>query len=203
MPFQPAPEIVQVEMRFTQEGQKLENVYHVARDDSDSPAARLAVAAFFYDWWVAEMQPLVAAEVTLREIFCTDLSTEAGGTSTFVPTTTTGGANVNGPMPLNVTLAVSARTSKSGRSYRGRSYFVGLTRNVVAGSLVTGAAVAAIQAAYNALQSTYIEQGQLVVLSRRHAGDLRPVALGEPITTWVVVDNAVDSQRRRLLGRGE
>lgn len=203
MPFQAAPNVVEVEMRFTQDGQKVENVFHVERDDSDSPAGRLTVATYFLDWWTAEMQTLVAAEVQLREIFVTDLGVEFGGTSTLVPLTTTTGANVNGAMPNHVTLAVSARTNRSGRSYRGRSYFIGLTNNVVTGSRVSSAAVAAIQAAYNTLQTTYIEQGVLGVLSRRNAGVVRPTAVLEPIVQWVIVDDAIDSQRRRLVGRGQ
>lgn len=202
MAFQPAPDIMEIEMRFTQDGQKIENVYHVERDDSDSPAARLTVATFFYDWWAAEMQPLVAAEVQLREIYVTDLGTEGGGTSTFVPTTTTTGANVNTSMPNHVTLSVSARTNRSGRSYRGRSYFIGLTQNVVTASRVSSGAVAAIQAAYNTLQNTYIEQGVLVVLSRRNNGAERLAAVGEPIVQWVIVDDVIDGQRRRLPNRG-
>jgi hypothetical protein len=190
-------------MRYTQDDQKIENVFHVQVDTPESPATRLQVANFFYDWWVGAMQTLVSTAVVLREVYVTDLGSATGGTTTLVPAEFTGGANVNEPLPNNVTLAIAARTTARGRSYRGRSFVVGLTRNVVEDSRYTNAAVVAVQNAYNALQGTYIEQGQLVVLSLRTAGFPRSSGAITPITGWVVVDNVVDSQRRRLPGRGQ
>lgn len=203
MQFVPVPNCVQVEMRFTQDGQKVENVFHVEKDGPDQAGTRLTVAGYFYQWWTTEMAPLINDQVQLREIYVTDMSAQNGGSTTYVPIATTYGASVQDPLPNNVTLAVSARTSQRGRSFRGRSYVVGLTRNTVLHNRFNDAVVTAVQNAYNTLINDYIEQGQLVVVSKVSGGVPRTEGVTTPITAWVVVDNVVDSQRRRLPGRGE
>ncbi len=204
MAFIPVPNAVSVEMRFTQDGQLVENTFGVITTDGDNPSTRLAIATAFYNWWAAEMQTLVSSTVLLREVYVTDITDEAGGTTAFIPSVTTGGANVNPPLPNGTTLAVSARTNARGRSYRGRSYFIGLTENVVDHNRVTPAAVEAIQAAYNTLGPDYLEvNGTLGVISRYANKNPRSVGVITPITGWVITDDVVDSQRRRLPGRGQ
>lgn len=203
MEFVPFNEVMQVELRFLQDSEKVENVFYVSRDDPGNPTVRQTVAEWFYQWWANAMAPLVSTTVNLREIYITDLTTQFSGTTSYVPAINTGGSNVNDPMPNNTTLCVSARTNARGRSYRGRSYFIGITRNVVVANTVTQAAVDAIQDAYNSLISEYIVQGQLVVASRVSEGVPRTVGVATPITNWVIVDRVVDSQRRRGPGRGQ
>lgn len=205
MPFQPAPFGVQVEMRYTFLGNLCENVFHVLVPDEENPtlATLTAIATVFGEWWDDNVKTIQSANATLREVYAKDISQESGSEYAYTTGLPADGSNVYEAEPGSVTLCVSLRTARSGRSYRGRSYVIGLTENQVNGNQVTSVAAAAWLAAYDALVASFESSAySLAVLSRVNAGVTRPVAALEPIINAVLVDNNVDSQRRRLAGRG-
>jgi len=200
--FVSTPGGLEVVMNYLQSAQKLANVFHVQVDDPTSGTVRQQIAQAFYDWWVAEMAPLTSGAVELTDVLVRDIENELGGQYTLVPPTLTVGALSEEALPNNVTLAVAARTALSGRSYRGRTYFVGLTDNNVIANETPTDFVTSVQNALAALQNTYIEQGVLAVLSMVNNKTPRVAGVLTPIIAWLVTDRIVDSQRRRLPGRG-
>jgi hypothetical protein len=115
------------------------------------------------------------------------------------------------PLPNNVTLTVSFRTANRGRSFRGRNYVVGLGETQVAGNTVAPSVITAFDGIYSQLLASPVAAiATWVVVSRFSGVDPvtkepipRVTGIATPITSVTVVDNVVDSQRRRLPKRGQ
>lgn len=202
MPFQPAENVVQCELRYTWQGQQVENVLHYIMDPI-TPQAMADLAAEVYSVWATYCAPITSNTVTLREVYVFDLTTADGGTATFAPSPLATGGNVNESVVNSTTLCLSLRTALRGRSRRGRLYIVGLTDNIVADNRVSaGGAQAFLDAYANFFDPGVITAGDWAVLSRFSDGVARPVASAATITQVLFTDTVVDTQRRRLPGRG-
>lgn len=203
-PFVPALNVAQVAMRFIQAGQRVENVYNVHNMSAWSALNMIALAQGFKDWWVTNLAPLVTSELVLDSIVVTDLTTSTSTQIIFVSGLPTPGENTNVGLPMNVTVAVRWNTASRGRSYRGRTYHLGLNRANVVGSLINTATQAALKAAYDTLITDVFAVGtsDLVVLSKRSANAWRTAAVFTTIGSSSV-ELTIDSQRRRLPGRGD
>jgi len=113
-------------------------------------------------------------------------------------------------LPNNVAVTVSFRTGLSGRFARGRNYVSGLSEDAVVLNTVDSAVLADIQAGYEALQDVASDNTSTWVVVSRFSGvdgDGVPIPRVEgvttPITAVIIVDSIIDSQRRRLPGRGQ
>lgn len=116
------------------------------------------------------------------------------------------GGATGDPLPGNVALVVRASTGRGGRGSSGRIYQGGLTETQVSGNVVSASVAEAIGNAWNSLIVRLSETGPVpmvpVVYSRFQNNLPRTTALLRPIVSYGVPDNVVDSQRRRLPGRG-
>ena len=162
------------------------------------------IAANLDTWFQGNVIPLVSDAMEIRQIEVVSIAEQNGPQATFssgypIPGT------INTPiLPNNVALCVSLRSGLTGRSARGRWYWCGLTESQVAASAVDGGVVTSIVAAMDALISTIASlSSNVVIVSYESNGIPRP---GGPVkfivTDALAVDNTVDSQRRRLPGRG-
>lgn len=210
MPTGPMPPLnipggVKIAMHFTYLNQKVENVYHVMNNLPNPGEVQLhLIANTFKNWWTTEMRGLCSNQLTLREV--TAGETVPGGVAVLetdgLPNS---GNSSDNPMPGNVTLAVKWGTGLAGRSFRGRTYHLGMTIGQCQGDQVTTAALTAIQAAYNALRTALdnaLVGVEFSVLSTQHNKAWRDPAIMTPIT-GLAIDPDLDSQRRRLAGRGQ
>jgi hypothetical protein len=204
MAFQNCPGVASVELIFDALGQKVENVYHVKQEDAWTETDLTNVAAAFKDWFSVDMAPITHSSVSLGKIVCKDLSTSTGPAIEYVADLPiAGGYSSTAICPLNVTAAVSFGTALRGRSYRGRIYHVGLAVAYVSGNQLGSGTQGSFLSAYGALVTAVSTAGfQLCVLSRFAAKALRTNGIGTAITS-VSVDINLDSQRRRLAGRGQ
>jgi len=209
MPFVPVANTALVELRFTEHGQQIENTlwFEFATDPDEDQLRDLAIA--IEDWWTTQLQSIVSSDVQLRETTATSMTSATSPTATVAPVTAKFGTSTANGEPGNVTMSISFRTGGRGRSFRGRNYAIGLTEDQVDGnSFVTGL-TSLWQAAYFALIAAAATAGWTWVVVSRFSGvdgdgDPIPRAAGitTPVTSVVVVDDFVDSQRRRLTGRG-
>jgi hypothetical protein len=207
MAFIPSPGIVQVEIRGTLGESNVENTLYFF---STSPPVTLnAIENLTGDvaaWWSLVMRDLLPTGYTYRETYAVDLSSETGPTWTEAGSTWAGERiTTAGMMPNNATIAISFRTAQRGRSHRGRNYVCGLSRNDVTGNMVSATLQAALVDAYSQILpgAPYAPAGWLwVVLSRRSNNAWRPQGLSTTIQRVVIVDGIIDTQRRRLPGRG-
>jgi len=210
MPFVPVTNCVEFEMRMLWDGQKVENTLYFGRGFAPTAAQMLAMATLLANWWGTDYANFVAASVDLVEVYATDLTSVSGPTVSYVPPSTISGSLALEAEPNNVSLCVSFRTGSRGRSFRGRNYVVGLTEPALVLSTVQPSTVTAILAAYNQLLSIGTGTGWTWDVVSRYSGVdpttgkpiPRAAGIRTPITSVVVVDPVVDSQRRRLPGRG-
>jgi len=203
MPFVPVTNVLQAEIRYLMDNQRVENTLYFHRPTGVVQVNAVGLADYLFNWWNTSMKPLLASTVQLREIFVTDLSSANSFTHTRVSSPVVAGTRVGAAMPNSIALAISFRTANRGRSFRGRNYVMGSTEGDVVDNTFTGAYVDAVQAAYVAMNAGL---GALnfvwVVVSRFSNGAPRAIGLATPITVVGVFDGIVDSQRRRLPGRG-
>lgn len=203
MPFIPIPDGVKVCMRFNNCDQLACNVFHVKVTEEITEAVLNAIGAIFKNWWVTSMKPNVPPDISLEAVEVTDASVSGGlgvEYTTGLPVT---GSNSNPPMPQNVTAAVKLTTGHTGRSYRGRSYVVGLPNSFRDNKgHLTSAAQTAIDTAYEALiDALQAATWDLAIASLYSGGAPRAAGILTPVIA-ASVNLALDSQRRRLPERG-
>jgi hypothetical protein len=210
MPFVPVANTVLAELRMTADNQFVENTLYFEYLTLPTLTEMQTLGQALIDWWDANIAPLVWIGVELREVVVTALNSGTGLQATVVPATTQLGELNVSALPMNVSLTISFRTGLRGRSFRGRNYIVGLVEGqTTSANEVVSATSAAFVDAYNLLLDFGQDIGASWVVVSRFSGvdgngDPIPRAAGvtTPITSVLVVDNIVDSQRRRLPGRG-
>lgn len=205
MPFVPFITTCQVELVFAYEGQICENVYHVHQTGDWDEAALNTIADTFITWWKANFPALSTQNMKLTKVKARDLTAETA-TGIEAPVTTGNvGTLTDQPMPTGTALAIKWSSGLTGRSFRGRTYHMGMTvSSMFTGNsnFVSNAYLASLVTAYGALLTAVNVADQSLVIASRVAGGL-PRALGAatPIIA-VSIDQNTDSQRRRLNGRG-
>ncbi len=211
MPFVPVTNTVEVEVRMNLDGQKIENTQYYKKASAWSSGDLVTLGNSYLVWWVNFYAVFVSSAVTLSEIYITDLTSSTSLVqSTPAPTPHPAGDRASGVLPNNVALTVSFRTGQRGRSFRGRNYISGFAEDQVVSNTVDSGTVADIESAYNALQDVASDNSCFWVVVSRFSGvdgDGVPIprvaGLTTDITSVLVVDPIVDSQRRRLPGRGQ
>lgn len=205
MAFVPAPNIIQVEFRCLRNGQQVENRVMVNALTAPTPAILEDVAIEAWNWWENLHAPVLPADVNLREVVTTDMSVQNGAQFTYAPDTTTVGGLGGFALPNEVSLCVSLRSGVRGRSARGRWFMLGLTDAVITGTnSVTPAHASNCAASLNALRTAIEGLGYVIVIVS-YITNLEPRPGGPVyfvVTNALVVDNVVDSQRRRKPGIG-
>ena len=198
-----SPLTIRVEFRYTWQGEQCENVVHVKTTATPTATDVQNAAERGLTWWAANAAPQTSTTLQLREVYARSIASSIAPEFTAVPDTTLTGALTTESMPNNVTFCLSLRTGQAGRSARGRWYWAGLTTQQVSGTLIEAAAIVALVDAIFALISAFeLDNLDFVVMSRFSGGIERAVPVLIPVTTVLAVDNVVDSQRRRLPGRG-
>lgn len=205
MVFIPALNVAMVSWRYTQSGQQTENRTFFLRDGTISPTNLAELAEACSDWWVANLRDWSGVHLTLREVYAVDLTTVSSPSATHVETPAPVGVFPGTPLPNNVTLAVSFRTPGRGRSSRGRWFVTGLTETSLSSTLgqtVNIVYAAGILDAFVALNAALPAGWTHVVVSFYSGGAARSEGVVIPITNYLLTDLTIDSQRRRLPGRG-
>lgn len=203
MPFIPAVNCARVEFRMTLDTQQVENVAHF-RFLAGAPTQLdlSTLVAFCLAWWVNSYSNVIVDDVVLTEVVATALNADTG------PQATVSGGGATGDivaesMPGNVAFCLTKRTASIGRSARGRWYAVGLaesTVNVNNLSVVDASAFAV--RVHNLFVAAPPTGWEGVVVSYQHNGLPLVTATIYPIISVIARDTIVDSQRRRLPGRG-
>lgn len=207
MAFIPAPSCAELVPRFRGPGGNImNNVYNFARiggGEYDEVLLQDLINTYIA-WEGATTMMGRSNELSLVSVYARALDYPNAPVVEYQLPTPKIGAHSSPLLPGNVTLSISMRTGRAGRSYRGRSYWVGLYESTVAGDFVTTATANTILGKMgNLLSGDFVLDGhQLVVLSKQENGVPRSIAVATPVTNMVIVDTRVDTQRRRLIGTG-
>jgi len=204
MPFIPVPETVMVEVRMRLNLQSIEQTLYFQKGGGWDSASATTLANDILLWWTTYYRVEISDDVTLVEIVVTDLDVvDSFQVTVPAPSPAPTGSNGDGAAPNNVAICISFRTDRRGRSYRGRNYVSGIPTNLILNSVVLPDFTDAILSAYQTLPfATTSSGGTWVIASRRNGGVARVIGVTTPVTSVVLVDSVVDSQRRRLPGRG-
>lgn len=202
MAFIPAARVAQCEVRFQVDGQNVENTLYFQNAGTVDATNLLALATYLDGWYDIWVKPLQNQSVVFREVYCVDLTTQTGPTATSAINAGDTGGNVAPSGPNNVTIAISFRTAGRGRSTRGRNFWIGLSETDYTLNTVDGGTLAAIIEAYDELRTNPPTDWTWGVLSRYFNNAPRASGLFQPITAVIATDDTVDSQRKRLPGRG-
>lgn len=204
MPFVPAPNIVMCEILAQKDGQLIENRIMVNVFQEPVAANLTTLQNVLTSWCNLTYRTLLPADVTITGLKLTSLHEE---NAVQLQTALALVGTVALPAaPNETTYCLSLRTGVSGRSARGRFYWLGLalanigTTNRV-GALFRTNATAGLQALVTQIAA---EGFAWVIVSFISGGVPRPGGpVYFPVLTVTTTDDIVDSQRRRRPGIGQ
>jgi len=202
--FVPNDLVAQANVRFLWAGQECENTLYFVSDFAADLLAIEALASDLTTYWQTNMLNL--QHNTLKFVACEvkRLGAPADLTGTVIPTGTVNGGQTGDCLPNNVSIAISFFTGMSGKSFRGRNYWAGIPELQCVGNVIGDTYLGNIQTAYSGMVGVdNVSTGWTwCVYSRVSGGADRVTGLPTNISGCGFVDNIVDSQRRRLPGRG-
>lgn len=196
MPPPNNPNVAKVALVFEHDTRTFVNTYHVSKGTAWTLPELQQLAAAFVDWWNLSGKQPISGVTKLRQVQCRRLDPNLPLSHDEDVTPPISGAEAGAPLPGNVTVTQSWRTGLAGRKYRGRTYAPGLTEPLVTDDdRVVSAAIVELAAA--ALQLILDMQANSWALTIFHKLDNTFTNV-----TSAIVENIVDSMRRRLPARG-
>jgi len=202
MSFIPFNNTVQLESVYRWEGQIVENVFNYQTNTVPTAGNMDALAAVWRGLWELYIRPLQSSAVQLQSIKVTSLHAQNGPAIEYTTGLPLSGQGTSAAVPNNVAVVVKWITANRGRSYRGRTYHLGIPQGSVTGSvLTTGYRTSLVQAYSNFVLLGTTPTWTLSVASRYSNGQPRTNGVITPINA-LSINPTVDSQRRRLPERG-
>lgn len=202
MPFIPFENTAQVEFIYRWDGQIVENVLNYRTNTAPTAANMDTLCAFLRTTWDTYLKPLQSAAVQLQLLRATSLHVANGPAIEYVAGLPASGTGTSAAVPNNVAVVVKWTTAQRGRSYRGRTYHLGIPQASVSGSTLTTGYRNSLGTAWsNFVIVPGTPAWNLVVCSRYSNGLPRTVGLATPVTGYAI-NPTCDSQRRRLPERG-
>lgn len=200
--FIPANECIKVEPRFVMFSQQCENVFYVQSSAGTGLTQQVAVAEIVKNTFVSELLPHLGEDVSLVSVKTTDWTTHDGPTNVYTDGLPVSGGSGGYCLPGGSTLSVKFGTSNRGRGASGRQYIVGVPGAVQEGNQVSAVFANHMIAAYTSLmEALSLVDYVLSVCSFYVDHGPRTMARVAPVTS-VTANLDIDSQRRRLTGRG-
>jgi len=201
-PFIPVINGIKVELRYLQDLQHIENVFWFQNGDVNTVGTVDDAATMVANWWNTVLRPLQSSQIALLEVRATDFTTENSWFAVNTDYQGFVGTHDQPVLPANVSVAVHFGCNRTGRSYQGRVFHVGLCKDQVNNSTVSPGTLDSLQTAYQNLITDANTGGMpLSIASFASNKAWRSVALTTPVTS-VSIEQTTDSQKRRLPGRG-
>lgn len=204
MAYQAVPDVAQIKLESTLEGQQIINdMYFEISGGGINPTNLTDLLNAVNTWFGAEVLPLLSEDLTYLKATAIDLTTQTG--PEVLITGNVPGGTASPSLPNNVSACVSFRTDQRGRGARGRNFLAGIPDSKVTLNDLDGTWVGQVIDAYFLVvgPGTLVAGWQWVIVSRFLAGVQRANGLPIPVTNVIFTDLIVDSQRRRLPGRGK
>jgi len=197
MPFQAVPDTVEVLVSGTFNGIPWQNTFYynyVTPPDEEQLGDLLDD---LNDVITSDWLPLMPANVAVTSLYARDLASEVAAQALLGLIGSVGSAS-GAALPTFNSLAISRRSGFTGRSARGRIFWVGFTEAQVSDNTVDGTVLNDIVAAIEAFDAAAnLASFTPVIVSRYTAGALRPTGVTFDIQTWFATDNKVDTRRSR------
>lgn len=202
MGFVPVENVMKCELVFGQDSTVFENTLYFKKDAAIVGADFIPMGEFLRDWWDDNLSGLISTSTFLAKILMADLTVQNGIGFEFSDTLPINGGEPTDALPLNCAITVKLSTGFRGRGYRGRNYIGGLVDASAIKSMINTSVGVQIIAAYDLLiTQTAMPAFTLCVVSRVLNGVERAAGVATPVIS-ASMDQVMDSQRRRLPGRG-
>lgn len=205
--FIPIPNTAKILVQGLYFGQQVENVFY-AKQGAPYDASSLAVLADAVSTWQLDPFSLqvLPTDFEYTGVKCISMEDDSG-LNIEVPLTGDFGIALGAPLPNNVSLAIHKVSSVGGRHGKGRVYHPGLTASFMedANTVASGYAAHICEMYRNLRDVVAAIAGGATVLGYAELVDGgAPLAIGVfiQILDFACKDRTVDSQRRRLPGRG-
>lgn len=201
--FIPAPNTARTRMVYSLDNQEVMNVFYFQAAASFTFADLTNLNAEVIAAWTADIRAAQPAELRLEYVESTALDNEPD----FQVTTNVGlagGYSVSQALPSNVTISIAFKTGVTGRSNRGRMFWLQLAEAMVTNNTLDPITASSLVTRMTDF-FTAVETGTSTfhaIVSYCTGGAWRTTASVLPVETYVLVDHVVDSQRRRLPKRG-
>jgi len=193
------PNIARVTVQYTRDTRQFENVFHLYRSSGWGYANLIAALTAAKNLWSTYFIPCIPGTITLTNFHGVVYDPDGAPWVADVPVTTGNVGTRPGVSEAgNVTMAISERAQYAGPAYRGRIYLPALSESDVSTLDNVGSGLIGVLATF-AFQwlSVFADataNGKLTIFHRNDN-------LHSPVAT-IILENIVDSQRRRLPGRG-
>lgn len=200
-PFIPAPGVAQLNAFYECAGQVCQNVYHFYKGSTSAwTGAQLVTLKGMFDAWeTAYGRDLRTLNTALHRVRILDLTAEGG--AVLDQASSIEGTHAGDIYAQSNTIAIKANTGFSGRSKRGRTYWIGLPSTFLSdGEVSTGFIDAAIIAMNALIAAAETATTPLVITSFQSGDAWRSTAVSTIVQDYSVSDTYADSQRRRLPG---
>ncbi len=200
--FIAVPNTARVDLRYTLFGQQVESVFYFEQSGAYTLTDLQDLVAALDTNWSAYFGPIVGSDLFLYEFVATALDANPG-IQYIAPVSLNGGVN-EPSMPGGTTIAVAFKSGLTGRSQNGRMFWLQLLPSQCVEDQVTPTAHDDILLAVtgfftnNGIGSRWLH----VIVSYCKQGAWRTTGQTTNVVSYVMVNNDIDSQRRRLAGRG-
>jgi len=143
-----------------------------------------------------KLVPISCSDLTWESVTSRDMATATGAEQTTAITTGGQGTSAGFSNPGNVAYAVSWRTGRPGRRFRGRTYLTNMAEGDTTGDTISSGLLSVI--------TTFAIEFLLprVLGPFKSAVGSRVGGFSTPLSGFVL-EPTLDSQRRRLAGRGQ
>jgi len=206
MPLPFVPNGVKVQIYFQLSGQLAMNDLWFIGPDAEPDFTTVNDLISTVESWVTDQYlPLVCDTVTLTKIVGRAMTSATGAIATRF-NGLNAGAVATEQAPNNVAPAISFGTGLGGRSTHGRNYIVGTPNAAIDVNTLDPAFIGGFTDAYAQLLPGGLDDPtpfNWSVVSYYSGGAVRGTPFSWPVRSVGFTDNVVDSQRRRLPGRGK
>jgi len=208
-PFVPFTNGLEVVLNFTQQdGSPALNTFMVERTAPWTASLITTMLGAFITWYKTgdgtnKYQGFQNNNITLVSAAGRDLTTQSGLTVIDSGGLPASGLQTDGAAALGLSFVLTSRSGLAGRSFRGRTYLVGLdvgSWSSMTDNLINSTTAAHLVLAFNALITAVPAADSdctLVIPSRRHNGGFRDAGVMTPVLSFGFHNLNTDFQRRR------
>ena len=206
MPLPFVPNGVKVVISFQDAGQLAQNDLWFVGPDAEPDFSSVNALANWVATFVQTIYlPLVCDVVTLTKVVARSMTSATGAIATVFDGATQGSVATE-QAPNNVAPCISFGSGLGGRSTHGRNYIVGTPNAAIDVNTLSPTFIGAFTDAYSQLlPGGTVDPAPFIwsIVSYSENGVVRGTPFSWPVRSVGFTDNVVDSQRRRLPGRGK
>jgi hypothetical protein len=205
MPFIPTADTARVAVEMRLDGQEIINTLWFTLFGGFTLETLDQLAAIVAVEWGDNIMPQLSEDLSLVAVTATDQESATAPSFTEVIAPPVAGGIEAESEPNSVAACVTFLTSQRGRGGRGRNYLAGVPSVAVVNNTLASTFMNNIIAAYEEMNTVWAAQSfNHAIVSFQEEGAPTFIA-GVPklVTGYRFADATVDSQRRRLPGRGQ